>query len=447
VGGSHDENEMNFSCLQINPMIKKSNTKNQHGMKLLITMLCLWGTISFLHAQEVINIDSCYAMAKRNYPAIYQYKMIEQTKEFNISNANKAYLPQFSVTAIGGYIGGLPSFAAPGAETSGSDNFKLIGIGQVSQTLWDGGATRVQKNIAKASADVENASLETSLYTLRERVNQLYFGILLIDEQLKQLSALKDNLGRTLHNVKISKDNGLAFQSDEDEVNAEVIALDQKIVESGYVRKGYVEVLSLLIGVKLPETATFQIPVTIETTLGLDRPELKLFESQRRLVESQSAINKALNMPKFGLMGYGLMLRPEATIGSSSLSSVFVGGLSLSWNTGNLYKSSNNKQIDKIQMDRIANQRAVFVFNNSMQTKQTNTEIEKQKTILARDSEIISLREKIKQAYQHKYDNGLCSMSDVVNSLFKESEARNNQSLHNIQLLLSQYTYKIQNGN
>ena len=56
-----------------------------------------------------LNIDTCYAMARRNYPIIKQFALIEKSKEFTISNANKSYLPQVSVTAIGGFIGGLPS--------------------------------------------------------------------------------------------------------------------------------------------------------------------------------------------------------------------------------------------------------------------------------------------------------------------------------------------------
>lgn len=412
--------------------------------KNLLILLCL--SVSAVYAQETLSIDSCYAMAKRNYPAIKQYELIEKSKEYTISNANKAYLPQFSLTGIGGFVTGFPDLAAPGTEATNS-NFKFIGIGQVSQTIWDGGATHVQKDITKASSEVERANLETSLYAIRERVNQLYFGILLIDEQLNQLSALRENLGRTLHKVTLSKENGIAYQSDVDEVNAEVLVLDQKVVELNYVRVGYLLVLSHLIGKNVTETTVFQKPVTVDPTAQNNRPELKLYASQKQLIESQTSINRAHNMPKVGLVGYGLMLRPEASLGPAAISNIFVGGLSVSWSTANLYKTSNSKQLDKIQLDRISNQEETFVFNNNLQLKQSMSEIEKQKAILAKDAEIITLKEKIKQAYQHKYDNGLCTMNDLVNSVYKESEARNNQSLHTIQLLLSQYNYKTQSGN
>ena len=219
-----------------------------------------------------LNIDTCYAMARRNYPIIKQFALIEKSKEFTISNANKAYLPQVSVTAIGGFISGLPS---SGAESE-SGNLKFIGVGQINQTLWDGGTTRVQKDIAGANAEVEEANIEVQLYSLRDRVNQIYFGILLLDEQKKQLDTLRKNLNRTLNNAKLSMENGLAYQSDVDEVHAEVLRAEQNLIASSFARKGYVEMLSHLIGQTLREDVHLQTPQTIESTISMEQPSARV---------------------------------------------------------------------------------------------------------------------------------------------------------------------------
>jgi outer membrane protein TolC len=415
----------------------------------LMGAMFLVGQFAFAQQNNAIVIDSCYAMAKRNYPVIKQFTLIEKSKEFTISNANKAYLPQISITGIGGYIGGLPNLSAPGSEPAGNQHFKFIGIGQINQTIWDGGATRVQKNMAQASADVDNASTETALFALQERVDQIFFGILLIDAQMNQLNVLQENLNRMLNKVKLSKENGMAYQSDVDEVNAEIMLVDQKKIEFGFARAGYVQMLSHLVGKSLPDNIILQPPSITEPVAfsNSNRPELKMYSNQRRLLETQSSINKVYNMPKVGLLGYGVMIQPGASLGSSTLSSLFVGGLSVSWNSANLYKTGNTKQLDKIQIDRINNQEEVFVFNNNLQLKQASSEISKQKAIVSKDIEIIALKEKITKSYQLKYDNGLCSMNDLVTSVYKESEARNNQALHSVQLLLSQYNYKTLSGN
>lgn len=392
-----------------------------------------------------LNIDTCYALAGRNYPIIKQFALIEKSKEFTISNANKSYLPQISVTAIGGVIGGLPSM---GGESGGAE-FQLIGVGQINQTIWDGGATKVQKQIADANAEMEEANIEIALYGLRERVNQIYFGILLLDEQKKQLDTLRRNLNRTLNNAKLSMENGLAYQSDVDELNAEVLRVEQNQIASVYARKGYVEMLSHLIGQTLQEDVKLQTPVAAGSApiWAKGRPELNLYASQQRLVDFQSSMNKVANMPKLGLLGFATFIEPGVSLGPSTISNVYVGGLSLSWNTGNLYKNSNNRQLDKIHIDRINNQQEVFTFNNTLEMKRSNSEIEKQKAIVSKDKEIILLKEKITHSYQLKYQNGLASMNDLITSIYKESEARNEQSLHQIQLLLAIYNYDNVSGN
>ncbi|HEX6893323.1 MAG TPA: TolC family protein, partial [Chryseolinea sp.] len=232
-----------------------------------------------------LNIDTCYALARLNYPIIKQFALIEKAREFTISNANKAYLPQVSVTAIGGFISGLPS---SGAESE-SGSAKFIGVGQFNQTLWDGGATRVQKDVATANAEIEEANIEVQLHSLRDRVNQIYFGILLLDEQKKQLDTLRQNLNRTLTNTKLSMDNGLAYQSDVDEVRAEVLRSEQRLIAFSFARKGYVEMLSHLIGRPLREDVRLQNPQSTESisTWSSSRPELQLYASQQRLVELQ----------------------------------------------------------------------------------------------------------------------------------------------------------------
>jgi len=413
-------------------------------------LLLLSTCLAFSIADAQVNIQNCQDKARANYPMIRQYDLIAKSTDYTISNANKAYLPHVSITGIGGYvISGLPSMSAPGQPEAEPEKVQLIGIAQINQTLWDGGATRSQKDIAKASSEVEKSTVDVSFYSIRERVNQLYFGILVIDEQLKQLDILNENLARNLNKIKLSKDNGLAYQSDVDEVKAEVLNLEQKKIEFSFTRKGYLEMLSYLIGEKLVDQVQLEKPAMPEAVESLtnNRPELSLYANQMKLIEAQSSVNKVSNMPKIGLIGAGILMEPGVNLGASKLDNLAIAGISLSWNTSGLYKNSNNKKLDKIRTDRIANQQETFLFTNKLQLTQTTSEIEKQKSIIAKDDEIVSLKSSIIKSYQLKYDNGMCSMNDLITSMNKESEARSSRALHIVQLLMSMYNYKNINGN
>ena len=392
-----------------------------------------------------LTLDSCYEMARRNYPLIKKYDLVAKSAEYNLSNAGKAFLPQISVTGIGAYLySGIP--APQGKEDS---RVKFIGILQVNQAIWDGGATKSQKEIIKANQVVEEDGLAVSLYAIRARIDQIYFGILVIDEQRKQIGILADRFAISLQNVKQSKENGYAYQSDVDEVRAEILNTEERQVEFDYSRKKYVEMLSYLIGQPLPDTVQLQVPAPVFRLepASMNRPEISLFAGQRALAQAQLRQINVANMPRLGLVGIGALIQPGFYLGQNQVSGIALAGLSLSWDVGGLYRSSNNRELNRIQMDKIKNDEEVFRFNNGLELKQNSAEIEAQSAILRKDVQIVALKGAIVKSYQLKYDNGLCSMNDLLTAMNKESEAKRNQSVHEMQLTMSTYNYKTTSGN
>jgi outer membrane protein TolC len=396
---------------------------------------------------QTLNIDSCYEKAKRNYPLIKQYALIDQSAEFTISNANKSYLPQLSLTGIGGYlIKGLPTIG-PGDESS-KEKVQFIGIAQLNQTIWDGGATRGEKEITKSETAVQKAEIDVALHEVRERVNQVYFGILLLDEQQELMKVLTGNLTIAFNAVKLSNENGVAYSTDVDEVKVELLKVEQRVAEIEYARQGYLDMLSLLIGEKLSPSTKLEKPLAVaEEGSSINRPELSLYEFQRSLVAARHSMVKVGNMPKVGLLGAGIMVQPGFPFGSAKINSLAIAGLSVSWSTSMIYKSSNEKELMRINTDRIASQLETFIFNTNLQLVQQRSEVEKQRVILAKDKEIVTLKGAIKKGYELKYQNGMCSMNDLITATNSESEARGNEALHETQLLLAIYTYKTTSGN
>ena len=183
--------------------------------RLLVTVIYISIIPTIANAQ--VSLDSCQAKALRNYPLINQYKLIEQSKEFSLSNASKSYLPQLDVTLIGGVIEGFPTITLPNQpEPASGAEFQFITMLQLNQVIWDGGITKARKTIIEASSEIEKAELEVSLYALEDRVNNLFFGILLINEQISQLEILETTLERNKKRVEVAVENGTAFKSDID---------------------------------------------------------------------------------------------------------------------------------------------------------------------------------------------------------------------------------------
>jgi outer membrane protein TolC len=398
---------------------------------------------------QTLTIEACQDSALKNYPLIQQYNLIEKTKEFTLSNANKAWLPQLDITLIGGVVEGIPSFTPPGTEAESSWETQLITMGQLNQMIWDGGMTKAGKEIIKANSAIEKAELEVNLYQLKNRVNNLYFGILLIDEQMKQLDLLKESLLLNLKKIKTAIENGTAFKSDADELKVELINIEQKKAELDYNKEAYLVVLSAMIGQEISDETIFIRPDCSNAIeeLNVHRPELVKFNQQRSLIDAKTKMNRATLIPKIGLMGFGVFLTPGVDFGTSTLDNIFVAGLSLSWQLGPLYKNANNKKLNEIGLQRIQNQEETFLFNTKLELNQTDRELEKYNKLLEHDNELLTLKSSIKDAYMVKYDNGVATMTDVIHRINDESAARQTLIMHEIQYLMKLYQYLFQSGN
>ena len=353
------------------------------------TVICFYSGVTY----SQITLEECQEKARENFPLIKQYELIEQSKEYTLSNANKAFLPQLDVTIIGGVIEGLPSFDPTGTESS-SANLKMISIVQLNQAIWDGGITKANKGIIEASSEIEKADLEVSLYSLEDRVNNMFFGILLIEQQIQLLEILKSTLNRNLKRIEIAVENGTAFKSDIDEILVEIINAEQRIEELKFNRSAYISVLSAMIGEPIEEGHTFIRPQLDDSykSMDINRPELTLFENQANLIESRNNIDKAMLYPKIGLTGFGTFIRPGADFGASKLENILVAGLSVNWSLGGVYKNSNNKKLTEINLQKVNVQKETFLFNTNLDLTQTGRELEKYTTLISQDKEIIALK-------------------------------------------------------
>lgn len=421
--------------------------------RIILSLVFMYCLVAFSFAQQNhISLDSCQIWARGNYPAIEQFDLINATRDYTIANANTMYIPQIGLKGIAGFVDGLPNLSMPsptGGSSQANDPFKLIGIVNVNQTVWDGGAIIKQKRVARANAEVEASNVELSLYNLRERVSNLYFGIMLAKEQLKQIDLQEDYLLENLKTVNVALANGAAYNSDIDELKVSLLNIEQNRAQLLNNLKAYTSMLSYMTAKTILPSDSVEKPnlnFTLRDTL-INRPELNLFEKQKSYYQAQD-MGVAEILPRVSLMGLGVFLTPEVNIMNSSLNRLMIGGLSLNWNIGGTtYTFGNDKKRLKIATDRAEVEKESFLFNTKLQMMQVGEDVRKWNDLLTSDAEIVRLRTVLKNAAQVKYDNGVISMTDLLKAVNDETIARQNENLHNIQRLMSIYQYNILSGN
>jgi outer membrane protein TolC len=413
-------------------------------MKPFICLFTLLSCHLFAHAQ--LTLDECQEKARKNYPLIKRYSLIEQSKEYNLSNASKAYLPQVQVNARATYQSDVVTvpLKLPGVDIPTPTKDQYQATVDIAQLVWDGGTIHSQKKIAQASADVENRQLDVELYAIEERINQLFFGILLFDARMEQNRIFREELERSRKTVAEYLKNGMANQADLDAVRVEQLNAEQTETQLQSTRAAYIDMLSVMIDETIPPATVFSKPDAAAIALAstINRPELLWFDAQKNLFDLQKNAIKSSYMPKLSLFIQGGVGRPGLNMLSREWDPFYIGGIRLNWNLASLYTKENDLRKIEINKNRVDTQRELFLYNIRLSENRENADIKRIRDLMKQDDEIIALRENIRKSAEAKVDNGTATVTELMREMTQEDLARQTKAAHAIDLLIALYNLK-----
>ena len=400
------------------------------------------------------SLEECRHLAREHYPEIRQYDLIAQTEQYNLSNAARAWIPQVTLSGQATYQSATPTYPeafntilqANGIEMAGisRDQYKIAV--DVSQHIWDGGKSKADKAIAEAEAEEQRSRVDVSLYDLQSRVDNLYFGILLLDERKAQTEVLIEVLASNLARLQTYYKNGVAMQADVDAVEAELLTARQSLGQVESSRASYRRMLEIFIGQPLAAENLERPAMPQLQSRTSARPELALFEAQvDKLAAQRKAVNASL-MPRFSAFAQSYYGYPGLDMFKSMVSDKWtpnaIVGVRMSWNIGAFYTKRNNLEKLNAAEKQIAVQRDVFLFNTQMQTTQDDGEIARLHQAIADDSRIVELRRKVRMAAESQLKNGVIDATDLLRKISDETAAALARSTHEIELLQATYRLK-----
>lgn len=415
-------------------------------MKRMVFSLSFILFVSSMYGQ--VTLEECQRKTQVNYPLVHQYGLVEKTKEYNLENAARGYLPQFALSAKASYQSEVTEIPVklPGVELKGLPKDQYQVMLELQQKIWDGGGIRMKKKQTTAEAEVEKEKLNVDMYALNSRVNDLYFGILLLDEQLKQNALLQEELERNYRQITAYVENGIANQADLDAVKVEQLNTRQKRVELVSSRVAYLKMLSLLIGEELSSETVLEKPVPqssdISAASEICRPELSLFDAQGAGLQVQEKALNVRHLPQLGLFIQGAYGNPGLNMLKNEFSPYYIAGVRLSWNFGSLYTLKNDRRVIENKRQQLDNNRDVFLFNTRLQMTQQDQAIRSLEKQMQDDNEIIRLRTNIRKSAEAKVANGTLTVTEMLRELTNESLARQSKALHEIQRLMGIYQLK-----
>lgn len=415
-------------------------------MKKIITLLIL--SAGFVQAQEAsIPLDSCIKWAKQNYPLIKQNNLLSENSANNLRSINENWYPKMSFLARATYQTEVVAFNLPGTNYNFPHDAYLSNV-SLEQTLYDGGQTAQQKKIERLNADFEIQKNEVELYKLIERVSQLYVNILLTRENLKILNTYKSDLNNKRKNLAASLVNGLALQSNLDELDAESLKTDQSIIEATENLNGLYEALKTFIAKPLNDNSVLTLlPVGgIAKQVNIARPEMKMLTIQQELLGSRYQLTNKMALPKVAMnvgANYG---RPGPNFINQNLRFFGDASLSLKWNISSLYGLSKEKTKYNLNNQMIDLQRELFLFNVKNTMISQEAQIRALEEMISKDKQIIEKRHNVTVTAATQLENGKITVTDYLTQLNAEMQATLNQKIHEVKLMNAMTSYNTTRG-
>jgi outer membrane protein TolC len=419
--------------------------------RLLIFILVISPIFPFYsqHGRQLLKLEDCYALAEENYPLSKKRNLIAKSSEYTIDNIAKGYYPRLDVFGQATYqsdVTQLP-FRPPGIEVPVLKNDQYRAYAEVNQLIYDGGNLKQQKELIEKQTKVSEQQLKVDLYAVKQRITELYFGILVFDEQLHQNDLLKNDIKIGMKTVEAQLVNGTAFRSNLDLFKAEYLKADQIAIGIRNYKKAYLDMLGLFINLELHSETQLETPQNIVNSLEIKRPELQLFNYRSESLELNKKSIEIANLPKFNFFVQGGAGNPGLNMLELGWKAYYIGGVRMNWSLTGLYTDKKQKQIIDINKEQLEVDKEVFLFNTNQSVKQQNAEITKLEEYLVSDTEIIALRNNVKKAALAQLENGVIDSSDYLREVNEENTAMQNKIIHETDLLLAKYRQKLITGN
>lgn len=400
------------------------------------------------------SVERCKEMAREHYPLIRRYGLIEQSRDYTLSNAARAWLPQVTLSGQATLQSDVVSWPEEFESMLAMQGLDMPGIRRdqykvqidVQQTLWDGGKSRTDRAIAEGEAAQERMSTEVELYAVDSRIEDIYFGILLMQEQQRQIGEMMQRLQTNLDQVNALVENGMAMQADADAVEVQLLTQRQSLGQVEARLQSFRRILGLFIGEELGE-APLPMPVA-EEPVGYDseRPELRLMDAQMALLQAREQMVDVSLAPRVALFAQGYYGYPGLNMFENMVSHRWtlngIVGVRMNWNISSLYTSKTSRRQLQNARDNVMLQREVFAFNSRLQAEQESAEVRRIREAIADDDRIVALRSRVREAAEVRLQEGMIDTHDLLGKISDETSAKIARSTHQIELVKAIYDLK-----
>lgn len=403
-----------------------------------------------------LTLNECYSLARENYPAIKQYDLISKSRNFSFAAASEGWIPKISVEGSVSYMSDVPALPdglvnalGTGVVYEGMNKFQYLLTADITQPLFDGGVSQSKKQQARLHQEEMIKEADVRFYALNTQINELYFALLLLEEQLNLNTELVNLLQENVDRIRLMLNEGVVMPSDVNAIEAEVLIAKQGRVQVESSLSAYKSMLEKIIGRQIDKLVIPEIPLLSDGVNN--RPELDLFDLRIQRAETANDLAQSVAAPKISLFAkafYGNVgLDLFDNMINRGMKFNYFGGISVKWNVDNVFRKNGARKGMLLEKEGIELEKELFLFNSSMLSMEQQNLIDSKRLLLEQDMEIIRLRNEVRLASEKKLENGVADISELIQCIAQENSARTSAAQHKIELVKHLYELKSINNN
>lgn len=419
-----------------------------------LTLLLLFVLLIMPRAGAQVTVEECVEKATTNYPAIARYGLLQHSESIELRDINSSWYPRIGIYGQATGQNSVPSFPVVlsdmlsklGQSMDGLGKFQYKGGVEVNQTIWDGGAAPRRRDLVRAGNAAQTAAVDVEMYAIRERVENLFFAVLLIEDQIEINRLTADILSSNLAKLQSMFRNGTAMQADCDMLEARLLTVSQGIATAEYAVKGYREMLGLFTGEDMSSATLLRPAVPALPSGEPSRPELSLFESRMAVNDASERLSDAAIMPRVGAFVQAYYGYPGMDYFKSMMnrdpSFNLLAGVKISWNIDSFYTRKDRSRKRDIENQQILADLDIFLFNTDLQSASERQTIEGLRKVMADDGRIVELQTNVRRVAESQLTNGVIDVTALLTKIADESQASLTAKYHEIQLIQEIYKLK-----
>jgi outer membrane protein TolC len=417
------------------------------------TALLLFIIMPLIGVAQPLTLDTCIQKAYRHFAFEKQATGYRQSAELAIQNVNKSWLPKMLLDATATYQNEqitipievpLPGFEIPEAPL----NFNRLLV-NFSQNIYDGSVSGAKKKLEGSKYAIQEKQVEVEKIQLKSKVISLFMGIQLTDENLNLLKSKQEIINKRFEVLNEAAKYGGATKVNIKLLEAELIKIEQSIIEATHSRLALVASLGELMGDMLSPGQSFVRPdpqVTYKDNVE-NRPEITLLDMQMQNIEFQQEMISTSRNPRINLFGTVGGGNPGYDIFKKDPAFMGMVGLKLQWNIIDWNFSKNEKQILSINSEIVMTRKERARTQLLVELRNQQFEIEKYASLLQRDEKLVGLRAEVSQIKAAELDNGTITTTDYLTEINAEEDAKLNQKMHELRLIMAKLNYITIQGN